>query len=205
MLYKYLCSMAVVYQHRRLDTNEVFYIGIGKERKRAYIKANRSIRWKNIVNKVGYEVDVLIEGCTWEDACRVEAGMIESYGRLDLGTGLLINLTIGGDGNAGKILSEEQRKAISIRQKGKKLSPEHIQKLKDAQRKFYSSLTEEERRKKCATYGMLGKKQTEEHKSKIGRANAGRPRERVTCPHCGKVGGVGPMTTHHFDNCKNKI
>jgi hypothetical protein len=197
--------MAVVYQHRRLDTNEVFYIGIGKERQRAYIKANRSVRWKNIVNKVGYDVDVLVDGCSWEDACNMEIGIIESYGRLDLGTGLLINLTSGGDGNIGVIRTEEQRKQISERQRGKKLSPEHIQKLKDAQKKFYDGLTKEERIKKCATYGMLGKRQTEEHKSKIGKANKGRPRQRVTCPHCGKVGGVGPMTTHHFDNCKNKI
>ena len=205
MLYKYLRNMAVVYQHRRLDTNEVFYIGIGKERQRAYIKANRSVRWKNIVNKVNYEVDVLVDGCSWEDACNIEIGMIESYGRLDLGTGFLINLTSGGDGNSGRVLTEEQRREISLRQKGKKLSPEHIQKLKDAQKIFYSNLTEEESRKKCATYGMLGKKQTEEHKARISKANTGKPRQRVTCPHCGKVGGVGPMTTHHFDNCKNKI
>jgi hypothetical protein len=38
--------MAIVYQHRRNDTNEVFYIGIGKEQKRAFIKSSRSANSK---------------------------------------------------------------------------------------------------------------------------------------------------------------
>ena len=33
--------MAIVYQHRREDTNEVFYIGIGETLKRAYQKKAR--------------------------------------------------------------------------------------------------------------------------------------------------------------------
>lgn len=193
--------MAVVYQHRRLDTNEVFYIGIGKEKKRAYIKSNRSKHWKAVIAKYGYEIDVLIDGCSWEDACEVEAGMIESYGRLDLGLGLLINLTDGGDGNSGKVLTEKQREEISNRQLGKKLKESHIKALSEAQKKYYASLTEEQRKKKCGTYGMLGKKQTQEHKHKIAEALKNKPRKKVACPHCAKEGGVGPMTRYHFDNC----
>ncbi len=34
--------MAIVYQHRRKDTNEIFYIGIGKNTNRAYNKYSRS-------------------------------------------------------------------------------------------------------------------------------------------------------------------
>lgn len=26
--------------------------------------------------------------------------------------------------------------------------------------------------------------------------------KKVECPHCGKVGGIGPMSQYHFDNCK---
>jgi hypothetical protein len=90
--------MAVVYQHRRKDNNNIFYIGIGKSRNRAYSKINRNKHWWNIVNKTGYEVDILIEGCTWKQACDIEKGIISSYGRADLGLGLLVNLTDGGEG-----------------------------------------------------------------------------------------------------------
>jgi len=54
--------MAIVYQHRRKDTNEVFYVGIGKDRGRAFSKIGRNYYWRNVVKKVGYESDVLIEG-----------------------------------------------------------------------------------------------------------------------------------------------
>lgn len=29
-----------------------------------------------------------------------------------------------------------------------------------------------------------------------------RPKEKSTCPHCGKIGGVNQMPRWHFDNCK---
>jgi hypothetical protein len=29
------------------------------------------------------------------------------------------------------------------------------------------------------------------------------PQPTVTCPHCGKIGGVGGMHRYHFDNCKS--
>ena len=99
--------MAIVYQHRRKDTNSIFYIGIGKDIKRAYSTKNRTKHWKNIVLKCGYEVDILIDGLSYEDACVVEIGMIKSYGRKDLGLGELVNLTDGGQGSNGYKHSEE--------------------------------------------------------------------------------------------------
>ena len=45
--------MAYIYKHIRLDTNEVFYIGIGSDNtyKRANLKKGRNIYWNNIINK----------------------------------------------------------------------------------------------------------------------------------------------------------
>lgn len=31
-----------------------------------------------------------------------------------------------------------------------------------------------------------------------------KPQRQVTCPFCGKIGGVSNMKRHHFDNCKEK-
>jgi hypothetical protein len=100
--------MAVVYQHRRNDTNEIFYIGIGKTKKRAYKKESRNNHWKNIVNKTGYSVDILLEGISLEDAKIVEIGMIADYGRHDKGLGPLANQTDGGDGTTNYTPSEKQ-------------------------------------------------------------------------------------------------
>jgi hypothetical protein len=101
--------MAIVYQHRRKDTNSIFYIGIGKNESRAFSKNSRSLYWKNIALRVGFEVDILFKGISWSDACNVEIGMIDSYGRKDLGFGELVNMTSGGDGVVGNVISDTTR------------------------------------------------------------------------------------------------
>ncbi len=115
--------MAIVYQHRRKDTNTIFYIGIAKLRSRITSKSDRNPHWTRIVNKYGYEVDILIDGCTWEQACEIEKGLIETYGRADLGLGTLVNMTNGGEGICGYKHSDITRKKISDIQKGKHQPP----------------------------------------------------------------------------------
>lgn len=105
--------MAIVYQHRRLDDNSVFYIGIGTDIKRAYSKRNRNKHWQNIVDRFGYEIDVLFSGITYEMACQIEYGLIIDLGRKDLGTGNLVNLTDGGKGSINFKHSKETIKKIS--------------------------------------------------------------------------------------------
>jgi hypothetical protein len=33
----------------------------------------------------------------------------------------------------------------------------------------------------------------------------GVPKEKVKCPHCTKMGGIGIMNRWHFDNCKELV
>ena len=68
--------MAVIYRHTRLDNNTVFYIGIGKEVKRAYSKKGRNNYWKNIVNLYEYEVEILKKDLSWENACELERALV---------------------------------------------------------------------------------------------------------------------------------
>ena len=118
--------MAVVYLHKRNDTNEIFYVGIGKSERRAYRKDNRTDYWKNIVKKYGYTVDILVSDTPWEDACKIEKLLIEKYGRKDLGLGSLVNMTDGGEGslggkvNLGKTHSNETKQKMSETRKGEK-------------------------------------------------------------------------------------
>lgn len=60
-----------VYRHRRLDTNEIFYVGIGND-KRPYDFNKRNRWWKNIFNLTGINVEVLYDNLTWEDSCELE-------------------------------------------------------------------------------------------------------------------------------------
>ena len=113
---------AYVYTHTRLDTNEIFYVGIGTQDnyKRASRSHNRTNYWNNIVKKCGWKVDVVFDNLTWEDACKIEVELIAKYGRVDLGTGTLVNLTAGGEGTLKRITTPETRYKMSIAKKGKK-------------------------------------------------------------------------------------
>lgn len=114
--------MAYLYRHIRLDKNEPFYIGIGTKLnfQRAYTKANRNKHWLNIVNNNQYEVEILFDNLTEQEARSKEIEFIKLYGRKDLNNGTLVNLTDGGDGCLNRILSNEVKLKIGNSNKGKK-------------------------------------------------------------------------------------
>lgn len=126
-----------VYIHRRSDNLEIFYIGIGNTKNyyRAYSKNQRNKYWKNIVNKVGYEVEILIDNITWEEAIYEEMLLISELGRKDLNMGFLVNLTNGGEGTDGVINSFEtitrKRRLKNILNKSSKFRGVHFNKLKN--------------------------------------------------------------------------
>jgi hypothetical protein len=108
--------MAEIYRHIRLDNNDVFYIGIGKTKYRAYSKEGRNKYWHNIVNKTGYEVQILKKDLDYSDAKELEKILISYYGRNDKGLGTLANMTDGGEGTIGRKDSEDtlNKKRISM-------------------------------------------------------------------------------------------
>lgn len=118
--------MALVYKHIRLDNEEIFYIGIGKSNKRLYSTNYRNKFWHNIVNKVDYKAEIIYENISWEEAKLKEIELIKKYGRIDIGTGILVNMTDGGDGANGYKHTEEWKLGASKRNKGKIISQEQI-------------------------------------------------------------------------------
>ena len=98
-----------VYIHRKPGGGDVFYVGIGTP-KRPYDLKRRNKFWKYVVNKHGYEIEVLHRGLSWESARDIEIQLIEEYGRRDLGKGTLVNLTDGGEGARGRTESEYTKK-----------------------------------------------------------------------------------------------
>ena len=152
--------MAMVYQHIRKDNNQVFYIGIGSNNKRAYCEQGRNKYWNRIVKKYGYNVEIIYPDLTWELACNMEKYLIKNYGRKDLSTGELVNLTDGGEGTIGVKWSEEFKLNMSNITKGRVFSEKHKLKLKEA-------------RKKQIPPG-LGKKASNETKKKLSELNLGK-------------------------------
>lgn len=131
----------VVYQHHRKDTGEVFYVGIG-ERHRPYRKDSRNPYWSNIVNKHGYDIEVIYQVDTWAQACVIEIMLIEKYGRKGIDpNGILTNRTKGGDGALGLIHNDDTINRLKEMFKGEKgalskLTWEQIEEIRTTYRPY---------------------------------------------------------------------
>lgn len=68
---------ACVYRHIRLDKKQVFYVGIASLQDgfyyRAFDKTKRTKFWKRIASK-GYEVEIILQDLSWEEACGYPEG-----------------------------------------------------------------------------------------------------------------------------------
>lgn len=114
-----------LYRHIRKDKDEPFYIGIGTKSKvktgfktyeseysRAFSftkKARRNKIWRDIFNKTDVEVEILFESNDYEEIKNKEQEFIGVYGRIDSKTGILSNMTNGGDGTIGYYPSEQTK------------------------------------------------------------------------------------------------
>lgn len=90
--------MFYVYEHIRLDTNAVFYVGKGKGR-RCFEARRRNEHWKRVVAKAGgFDVRVVVDKIDEELAFLAEQELIA---KLKLQGASLANLTDGGEGASG--------------------------------------------------------------------------------------------------------
>jgi hypothetical protein len=109
-------NKAYVYTHKRLDKNCIFYVGIGSSanQKRAYETQKRNDYWLRVKNITEIEIEVLFEDLTWEVANYYEKYLIAVYGRKNKGNGDLVNMTDGGDGVRGWVVSDEAKIKMSL-------------------------------------------------------------------------------------------
>ena len=105
--------MAIVYTHSK-PNGDVFYVGIGVYKKRAYSVHGRNKHWHNTVNKYGYDVNILFNDVDYETAKQCERYLIKYYGRKDLGLGSLVNFTDGGEGYSNMSNKERTKRAKRI-------------------------------------------------------------------------------------------
>lgn len=125
---------------------------------------------------------ILAQDMTDPDAMQAEMLLIFLYGRLDRGTGILCNLSDGGEGPTGRIVSAENRLAVGNANRTR-------------------VLTEEDHRHISQSH--LGRKHTPEAKEKIRQANKGLPRspERIAKWRESKIKNAKPIS----DETKAKL
>lgn len=195
--------MAYVYQHIRLDTNSVFYIGIGlgPDYRRAYKKHNRNPLWNNIVKKTEYKVEILHDNISWEEACQLEKEYILRYGKLTNG-GILSNFTDGGEGFKMNHSNETKNK-ISATLSNKTYEEIHGVEKAEAERnkrrasvkKDWENIDPVKKSERLKKISCTLTKYFETHQVSF---------NMLTCPYCGVSGKTNGMYRWHFENCKKK-
>lgn len=152
-----------------------FYIGkgVGNRIKRGLeikgIKNNtfKKNTIKNICSEKLFPISIkLIENLTSDEACFYEKILIKEIGRVNIGTGILTNLTEGGEGVVGNTLSNESKA-----------------KLSKSLKKFYLNnpdSIENIRKRAMGNKNMLCKRHTKETKNIISRKILGRKESVIT-------------------------
>lgn len=145
----------VVYIHRVESTGIPFYVGMGNE-KRPYEK-RRQYSWRNFVKQnKPITIEIVKNNLIESDAIVLEIELIKKYGRIDLGTGTLINETNGGLGHVN--LCKEKNEAKSNKMRSYKRSDEVKRKISESNKK----VIKDETWRKNISKALKGKKQSKE-------------------------------------------
>jgi hypothetical protein len=189
-----------VYAYLRKDGTP-YYIGKGT-RRRAFSDHKISIPSDRS------RIKIIVNGLSESDAFLVEKDLIKYYGRKNNGTGILRNLTDGGEGSSGykhspetinllvrmrSSISEDTRKKMSKAAKGKKLSEETKAKLRGRRH------TDEARRK--ISQAGIGRSPSEECLRKLAISNS----TRVWSDEAKKKISLANKGRKHTDEARRKI
>ena len=207
--------MYYVYSYLRED-NSPYYIGKGTKG-RAYASANHRIK----APKNKERIYIIKDNLTEEEAYDLEKLYILIFGRVDLETGILRNLSDGGEGPTGYKTTPEQRRKIALSRMGEKHPLYGVSPSKETRKKqslvmkgrfvgdknpMYKQTHTEENRKKISDRHK-GVPKTEEHKRKIAEANKGKvaseeTRKKISEANKGNKIWLGKT---HTEETKKKI
>lgn len=137
-----------IYKWFRKDTTHLFYVGAGVN-DRAWKLSRRNNLTINIIRKIGKKgvVIKLFKMKNWKAALKEEKSLIKKYGRRDNKTGILSNMTDGGEGTTGRIMSEEQKKIVSKTNKNRIYTKEQRENLSKKMRIIKANVSEKTREK----------------------------------------------------------
>lgn len=185
------------------DEFQPFYIGkgsngrINEHRKEAKRYQNGDLNFKSPKNSIivslwkkglDFKKEIILSDLTEEEAFEYEKQAISIYGRKDNKTGILANMTDGGDGNTGYNHTEEAKRKIGDSCKGDKhhwfghkMPQEVKEKIGEANKgkwlgRHHTEETKEKLRliRSGKNNPMYGKTLTKEHKEKLSKAFKGR-------------------------------
>lgn len=173
-----------VYQYLREDLTP-YYVGKGKG-KRAWSKG------KNHIPPTNKElIQIVAHKLSEHEAHLFEKKLIALYGRKNNGTGILKNLTDGGEGNSGYVMSAESKQKISATRKAQMATMPHPRGMLNKKHTEETKQHLSEVRQTNHPRGMLGKKHSKENCAKFSEQRKGE--------------GNNMYGKKQSDKCKNNV
>lgn len=152
-----------VYEHRRVDTCAIFYVGKGSGG-RAKTDQGRNKYWRNVVNKCGgYYVEIIVSDVDEELAHLAEIARIDQLRRIGVA---LTNLTDGGEGASGYRQDKETIERRASKMRGRK-RPDISKRL--------SGVPKSEEHRKKLSLARTGMKHSQKSREKMSASRTGRP------------------------------
>jgi len=188
-----------VYTLRVSNENAPFYVGKGCGRRvdahvvqaQSNHKSHKCAKIRKALS-LGYDIitEKVFESHDEQECFDLERSLIQQYGRRDLGTGVLTNVTDGGEGASGCLASPETRQKLSASHTGRPKSPETRQKLSDA-KKGHTTSAATRQKISAAQKGRpvseatraanMGRTISPETRQKMSAAQKGRPKSPEHC------------------------
>lgn len=167
------------------------YVGKGKgNRYLDHAKGSHNIHLRRIYKKSDRELPAVIlqEGLCEQDAFAAEMALIAVIGRLGNKTGPLVNMTDGGEGTSGHVVSADARARLRAAHTGRVASDETRANMRRAQ--AGKVISAETKKKTSAT--LSGRTRSNETKKRMSVAMTGRvlsveTRERMSAAGKGRV------------------
>jgi len=171
-----------IYEYVDPLTNLPFYVGKGYGKRYLYhlknLNDNTNPHKTNKIKKLINEglkpiINLVKTGLTENQSFEFEKKMIKKYGRIDLGTGCLLNLTDGGEGQSGWIPNEKYKNNMSKLTSGERngmFNKKHSEETKNKMREkaigrklnkvFRDKMSENRKGEKNSFYGKKHSKET---------------------------------------------
>lgn len=147
-----------IYKHFRKDTKELFYIGLGRNN-RAYQTNGRNKLWTNIYKKHGRIVEISNKYLCLKEAEILEIALIKKWGKLVDGSGILSNISDGGDDIWNRGLCKDKQPRTN------KKNSDHQKKIVSEMMKNNNPMKNEDVKSKVRQK-KIGVKWCDEHKGK---------------------------------------